>query len=301
MLLPSVAMPRPLLFAFVLLVGCYGSPTLEGVQTEPEAASDPEATTPMSTENRGGAPVIGEPSATAQGDRSAELAGVLERLESIDPSTPKNERPGEGLWRTAELEKLAELVGAACGVGAGACRAMLEPIAAAHLPADEIWPLYSLFLSDLRPRGEEGAATLGKELLLRPEAVVRDRAYRLAVGAGAAVRGQPDEEGRRASILPTHPGLGEPVLFVIEQPAACNTLTAGLKGPADSSGRLDVEFAVDCPDMEPLEPEGGMTPRAPRIVWAFDAGPLPASGFALWMAGADEPILAVAPSAPAKK
>lgn len=279
------------------LLGCYGSPTLEGARTDPATPPPSDATAPgapVSTADRGGMPVTPGTGPTAQASRLDELAGVLDRLESIDPQMPKNERPGAGRWRAAELEKLIEIVRGACAAGPGACRATLTPVADAHLPADEIWPLYSEFLAGLRPRAEEGTATLGRELLLRPEAVVRDRAFRLAVGSGAAVRGAPDAEGRRAALIPIHPGEGEPVLFVIEMPAACNRLTAASKGPIDSSGRLDVTFSVDCPEVDPADADGGTVPRAPRVVWAVDAGPLPASGLTLWIDGGAEPLLTVA-------
>jgi hypothetical protein len=238
--------------------------------------------------------VFAPQTATARTARLEALSGVLERLESVDSATPKDERPGEGLWRAAELEKLLELVRGACSSGPAACRDGLEPIAAAKLPADEVWPLYVLFLQDLRPRAEEGAVVLGRDLLLRDQATVRDRTFRVAVGIGAAVRGSSDEEGRRASVLPIHPGVGEPVLFIVEQVAACDRVVAEVKGPPDSSGRLDLIFHADCPEPTPAPQDTPPTPRAARVVWAFDAGPLPESGLRLWIDGAEAPLLTVA-------
>jgi len=286
----------PLLLC-VILSGCYGSPTLERSEASPGVVETPAPLPP----ERGGRAIVNEPTSTAQGSRLDELGGVLERLESVDPRTPKDQRPGEGLWREAELEKLLELVRGGCAAGPAACRTTLEPIAAARLPADEVWTIYAEFLQGLRPRAEEGVGVLGRDLLLRDEPAVRDRAFRIATGAGAAVRGNADALGRRASTVPTHPGLGEPVLVVLEQLAGCDVLVAEIKGPPDSAGRIDGTFGTDCPEPTQSDAKEGTIPRAPRVVWAFDAGPLPASGLELWLDGSDVPLLAVAATTPPKE
>ncbi len=321
-------MRRAVLLPLVVLLGCYGQPTLQPAGTDHENENrsaerasgrvTPEAARPQDgrqdgarNENeveievaeRGGQPLVASEAgvSTAQETRVAEIGLVLAKLEAIDPDTPKDRRPGAGQWRAAELEKLAELVGRSCDVGPGACRGALEPIATARLPADELWELYGQFLGPLRPRAEEGVAVLGRELMLRDQPIVRDRAFRLAVGSGAAVRGEPGgpDGEHRASAVPQHAGLGEPVLVVVERVASCDKIVPDLKGP-DAAGRFDLDFALDCPEPEPPPPDS--EPIAARVVWAFDAGPLPESGLSLWIRGSDEaPLLTVAPPATAKR
>lgn len=282
------------MLGFALMLGCYGDPKLDPVTPDaaPDQTPEPTPTAPP----RGGAPSTGD-GPTAQGARVEQIGEILTKLGHSDEGAPPESRDGAATWRPAELEKLAELTAGCCRAGPSSCTAGLEPIAAANLPADEIWNLYGSFLGELRPRATEGVGVLGRALLLRNNGAVRDRAFRVAVGAGATRRGQPDDEKRRATTIPLAPKVGESVLFVVEQVSPCHTVLTDLKGP-DSRGRIDLEFRTDCPP-EP-EPEEGIA-RAARAVWAFDAGPLPVSGFELWMKDGERPLAsAAAPPVPPK-
>ena len=273
----------------LLLAGCYGEPQLpelpaEGVLSRAEPAAEQPRQGEPSSEETG-----------AQTRRMGSLAGVLDRLGSPDEASAPEARDGAATWRSSELEKMVEIVQECCRSGSAPCRQCLSTVAERSLPADELWPIEGRFLQDLRPYAEDGAVTLGASLLLRPNGVTRDRAFRVVVGSGAAVRGEPDEEERRASVIPRQPAEGERVLIVVEQPAHCPNATADLKGPTPA-GRWDLDLVRACPD--PVElPDDIADLRATRVVWAFDAGPLPSSGFQLWTGGA-APLIEVKPPAP---
>ena len=48
-------------------------------------------------------------------------------------------------------------------------------------------------------------------------------------------------------------------------------------------------------DQPAQQPEDLTVLRAKRAVWAFDAGPLPSSGFSLWLGG-EQPLIEVKPT-----
>lgn len=271
----------PLLLSFAL-AGCYGKPQLPDTEATPEV-------TPEEPERAGRGPAE-HGDASAAEERRAELEVVLSALTGTS-----GERS-----REAEIAKLREIIVASCRAGAAACRATLTDLVAADLPATDLWPVYGEFLGSLRPRAGEAAEVLGRSLLLSDDPDARDRAFRMAVGTGAARRGQHDEGDRRASSIPTQPRVGEPVLIVVEQVSPCGDIGVDLKGP-DASGRFDLDLQLRCePVTEPADGEPWV-PMAGRAVWAFDAGPLTDTGMALWMAGAEEPLLSLSPAADPKK
>jgi len=281
-----------LLTLSLALGGCYGKPELptsDGVDST-DAAADEPTPAPVDEPPRGGRPSVDDGTPSTAEARAEQLESVLHKL--TGPTTLEA--------REAELAKLNELVVAGCMAGGAACRATLREVVDANLPDADLWPLYGEFLGSLRPRAGEAADVLGRALLLSDDPATRDRAFRLAVGTGAARRGQPDEEKRRATTIPIQPREGERVLIVVEQVSPCGDIGVDLKGP-DSHGRVDLDLQLRC---EPVvEPEPGETwiPTATRAVWAFDAGELTAAGIELWMAGAEEALLQVRPAASAAK
>lgn len=282
-----------LVAALLLLAACYGEPRLpDPMEPGSETATQREDAAPSPEPIRQGEPASPDPG--AQAHRMEELTRLLDRLGRQGDETPTEARDGAATWRPSELEKLAELCEACCKAGSAPCRDCLGTVAERDLPADELWPLMGRFLGELRPRAGDGTATLGASLLLRDNGVTRDRAFRVATGSGAARRGQPDAEDRRGSTVPISPEEGERVLFVVEQPSSCPNAAVDLKGPT-AAGRWDLDFAPDCP--EPAEQPDDITVlRATRAVWAFDAGPLPATGFQLWTGG-EAPLVEVSPPA----
>ena len=230
---------RLLIVAFALLPGCYGDPTLPTADEVPAEVASAEPGTPSEAPvvaERGGRPSSGDE--PAQTRRIQELGAILTKLGPATPGSSPASRPGADSWRPAELEKLTELCEACCAAGGGPCAACLGEVADAELASDEIWSLMGLFLGVLRPRAAEGAATIGRRLLLDDVGAIRDRAFRVIVGSGAARRGQPDSDKRRATSVPIAPRVGEPVLVVVEQVSSCPHVVADAKGP-DSSGRVD--------------------------------------------------------------
>ncbi len=282
----------PVVAALLLLVACYGEPQLPEPAASPEPQPEAATSADVSVEpERQGGPAEEAPG--SQDARLHELAEVLQRLGPQGDETAREQRNGAASWRAAELEKLLEVTETCCAAGSAPCRACLAQVAAHGLPADELWKLMGRFLGDLRPRAEDGMVTLGASLLLRDNGVTRDRAFRVAVGSGAARRGDEDAGLRRGATIPMRPAEGERVLFVVEQPAHCPNVTVDLKGPTPA-GRWDLDFDADCP--EPAQqPEDLTVLRAKRAVWAFDAGPLPSSGFSLWLGG-EQPLIEVKPT-----
>jgi hypothetical protein len=279
-----------ILVAGLVLAGCYGEPRL------PEPGGTVEQTLPVTqppAPDRQGVPSFDEPG--AQDHRMQELTGVLDRLGSPDDTTASEARDGAATWRPSELGKLNELCELCCRSGSAPCRQCLGAVADARLPADELWPLEGRFLQDLRPWAEDAAVTLGTSLLLRDNGVTRDRAFRIIVGSGAALRGEPDSAERRASTVPRVPAEGERVWLVVEQPAPCPNVSTDLKGPT-AAGRWDLDISPACPEPAVL-PDDLADLRATRIVWAFDAGPLSTQGLQLWV-GDDAPLIEVKSPAP---
>jgi hypothetical protein len=245
----------------------------------------------------------------------AELAPVLARLGHARETLPAAGRPGAGDFRPAELDKAREILETSCAASGPACAETARAIAALALPSDEAIPLYARFLGPIRPQAELGAALLGAPLLLHPNPEVRDRAFRIAVGSGAAARGEPDRLGRRAATIPRRPKPGEPTVVVLERVQTCAALDGDWKGP-DAAGRVDVHLRGTCPD-ETLDPDAGpiapglrdedlpfqmkdeplQTVRAARGVWAFRVDAFPQSGLAIFCDGeaAERPLLQVPP------
>jgi hypothetical protein len=281
-----------LLALVLLLPACYGDPGLPGDPPDETASTDDEAADPAAAGDRQGHPTHHDP--TAQAGRIEELRAALNKLGDSAPDSEPDSRDGAASWRAAELAKVGELCQACCEAGSAPCRACLDEVVARKPPADELWSLYGLFMGALRPRAEDGAAVLAADLLLRPDPTTRDRAFRLAVGSGAARRGQPDASDRRASTIPIHPREGDRVVVIVELPASCPKVVTELKGP-DGAGRIDLELALDCPEPEAMPIDEPSDLRATRAVWAFDVGPLPASGLHLF-AGEEAPLLDLSPA-----
>lgn len=266
---------------------CYGEPRLPDVAED--SATTPPAAAPVPVPPaRQGNPPPSDPG--AQRLRMQQLALLLDRLGPQGDGVAPEARAGASAWREAELAKMFEIGTACCEAGSAPCRECLSAVAARNLPADELWPLLGSFMGALRVRAEDGIVALGTSLLLRPDGLTRDRAFRVAIGSGGARRGEPDPEARRASSIPLSPREGDPVWIVFEQPAACAELQADLKGP-DRAGRFDLLAQPRCP---PAPPEDVPVLRANRVVWAFFAGELAGSGFSLWVGG-DQPLLTVRP------
>jgi hypothetical protein len=264
-------------------------------------APDPATPAPVTIVPTAIAPVIEERS--RPGDEPPEiqagrLADAIAILKRVCPADPGDERPGAGTFRAAELEKLSELVSAACRGADAPCGELLREVADCGLPFEEddgvtsLRAIYGLFLGPLRGRAHIAAATLGTSLLEREDGKVRDIAFRIAVGSGAARRGQEDAEGRRATTIPLRPRVGEPMWVVFEWMAPCNDIQMQVKGP-DVHGRMDLAPTDPCP--EPAVNPTELMPRAIRAVWAGRVDELTEAGLAVWMPGADRPLVAVTP------
>ena len=128
--------------------------------------------------------------------------------------------------------------------------------------------------------------------MTREDAVARDIAFRIAVGSGAARRGQADDDGRRATTIPLRPRVGEPVWIVFEWLAACRDIQMEAKGP-DRNGRIDLIPTDPCPEVK--APPGEMVPPAIRAVWASKVDALPEVGLSVWMPGGSRALVAVEP------
>ena len=231
------------------------------------------------------------PSAAGTGASAATLAQlgpVLARLETDVAGSAA--RPGAEEWRPAELQKLRELAMQLCGAGAPSCRAAMVQISAAQIPGDELLTLLGSFMGALRSHAEVGFGTLGRRLLTDPVGRTRDLAFRMAVGSGLTRRGEPDADGRRATLVPASPPVGDPAVLLVEIKAICNEVTAQQKGP-DLHGRIDLVLRPAC-DGQP-EPEIGPDgfPRAVRAVWAVALDALPDEGVVVHVDGGVEPLL----------
>jgi hypothetical protein len=275
------------LLALGMLLGCSepaevpaASPSVPAVMTVPTAVSVREQ--PRVRE--------GDEPPEIQQRRVSDAVEVLKRLGTAADGSAADTRPGASTFRMAELEKLGELVAAACRGADAPCREILEHVAAATLPFDEGREIYGRFLGDLRPRAHIAADTLGGSFLVREDGAARDVAFRIAVGSGAARRGQADAENRRATTIPLRPRVGEPVWIVFEWMAPCKDIEMDLKGP-DVNGRLDLVPRDPCPPkvQDPTE----LVPRAIRAVWAHRLDALPAVGLEVWLPDAPSPLLAV--------
>jgi len=230
-----------------------------------------------------------EPPPAAQAATIKVIMGRLSR-NARQQSTTAPDR--DASWRVPELEKLRELLTSCCKGDEQECQRCLAPIARENLTPDELWPLVGQFLGPLRPHARVGFLALGAPLLTHKDGEVRDRSYRMAVGAGVSRRGQPDDMDRRASSVPLVPRLGEPLWLVVEQLSPCPTLSGDVKGP-DTSGRLDVALTDHCTPEDWREVTSAFPPRATRGVWGIFIDTLPMGGLSLWMAGAEQPLLRV--------
>lgn len=218
------------------------------------------------------------------------LDGVIDKLGPDSASTHPTDRVGAATWRAAELEKLNEVVESVCRAGSAGCRDGLTRLVDAKLPPDELRGVLGLFLGSLRPQAETGFVTLGAHLLTHPDAMTRDLAFRMAVGAGVTRRGEPDAAGRRVALVPQAARAEQPAVVVIERASPCGQLAVEHKGP-DVNGRIDVDVEPRCAkDAEPpTGPEGFPLPS--RGVWALPIDSLPATGVSVWAYGAEAPML----------
>jgi hypothetical protein len=270
-----------LLPILVLLAGCYGKPELPDVPPSAAAPATVDATVPRAT------PM---PQPGAQARRTEQLAAVLARLAEPD-ARPAPQRDGAATWRPAELEKLHELLVEACTAGAGPCVAATRQVAAAALPADEIWPLAGRFLGPARPHAEAALPPLIERFLGAPDSEDRDRAYRLLVGAGVVHRGQLSATGHAAATLPARPVAGEPAWLIVERIAPCDSARASFKGP-DPRGRIDAVIEPDCPPAQAQdEGEAVLIPRVHRYVATLRLPAFPASGLQIFEPNAPDPVL----------
>jgi len=235
---------------------------------------------------------VGDEPVEIQQRRVTDAQEVVNRLGKASDTDPPTARPGAETFRAAELEKLGELVAGACRGADGPCREILEMVASAELPFDEGRAIYGRFLNELKPRAHIAASTLGASYLLRRDGKIRDVAFRIAVGSGAARRGQADDEGRRATTIPLRPRVGEPVWVVFEWMTTCNDIRMEMKGP-DVHGRVDLVPTNPCPPA-PEDPKQ-LVPRAIRAVWAGAVDALPAAGLSVWLPDASRPLVAVTP------
>ncbi len=234
----------------------------------------------------------GDEPVEVQQSRVKDAISALEKLGGATDADPPESRPGAETFRSAELDKLGELVAGACRGADPPCREILEAIADANLPFDEVRGIYGRFLDELKPRAHIAASTLGGSLLTREHGKTRDIAFRIAVGSGAARRGQPDDDGRRATTIPLRPRVGEPLWVVFEWMAPCNDIQMQMKGP-DQHGRIDLVPRDPCPPA-PEDPTR-LVPRAIRAVWATRLDALPEVGLTVWLPDADRPLVAVTP------
>ena len=265
------------------------SATTEGEREHPASASSAPTTEPQNSDD-----IRVDASPGAQQRRQEAILAVLKRLGSDQRGRPKGLRTGAGGWRPAELDKLNELLRAACSGGPSPCAAAVQAVAAAELPADESWYLAGTFLGPGRPHAEFGMVQLLPPLLEHEDGAVRDRAFRMATAVGMCRRGDPDSLSRRASAFPMQAEAGAPVWLLVEMPSPCPRITGQAKGP-DGSGRVDAVVQLDCgPDAPtPLGPTE--VPRATRAVWVHKIPALPASGLQLVLDHSDGPLLEFRP------
>ena len=266
--------------ALLLLPACYGA--LEAPDVAPP---EPEAVTP---DDR---PEL--PSAAGSGEAGAalsQLGPVLTKLATEERAPAR--RPGAGAWRSAELQKLAELTVQLCG-GAG-CGEAMNQVAAAQIPGDELLPLLGRFMGPLKSQAETGFTTLGRRLLTDPVGTTRDRAFRMAIGAGVTRRGDPDGSERRAALVPQSPKPGAAVVLLVELGAVCPEVDATFKGP-DDSGRIDLDLRADCEGVEPPTPGADGLPVTRRAVWGHGIDAMTENGVSIWLTGADAPLLDYTP------
>ncbi|MEE2828294.1 MAG: hypothetical protein VX498_03820 [Myxococcota bacterium] len=284
------------LVLFLLMVGCYPTPQV------PRPAEDGADPTAEQGDPRGASTTATDSNydAGAQNKRQAQLAAVLDRLGRDQPTATRAKRAGVGKWRVAEWQKLQEIVMACCEVGSVPCRACLSEVASARMPPDEIWPLYGTFLNPLRHRATAGVEVLGTHLLDQEDGRTRDRAFRVAVGSGVAVRGTPSETKHRAAVIPRFPKLGQPLRILVEQPSPCTEVQGEVKGP-DPSGRLDFKLSPDCPPSASKPLAEGELPKAIRYVFVHRIDAMPMSGLDIWVAGTEVPLLRVEPAAEAPR
>ncbi len=223
---------------------------------------------------------------------AATIKVIMGRLSRSARQRSTTEPSDDSSWRVPELEKVKELLLSCCKGNGQECQRCVAPIAREDLTPDELWPLIGPFLGPLRPHARVGFLALGGPLLTHKDGGVRDRSYRMAVGAGVSRRGQPDGMHRRASSVPLVPRLGEPLWLIVEQLSPCPALSGDVKGP-DSSGRLDVALTDHCSPEDWREVTSAFPPRATRGVWGIAVDALPMGGLSLWMAGAEQPLLKV--------
>ncbi|MCO4772140.1 MAG: hypothetical protein KDA24_19055 [Deltaproteobacteria bacterium] len=272
-----------------LLMGCYDrlAPPVPPGETPVTETSPPEER-----------PVRPSVAGTGQLAKNLDaLDGVITRLGVGSGTRSAADRPGSARWRPAELEKLTELMTAICAPGAAGCRQGLERLVAAELPSDELRGVLAIFMGPLRPLAETGFATLGAHLLVSPDAEVRDLTFRMAVAAGATRRGEADDVGRRATLMPQSPLPGSRVVVVVELPSPCPKVRTEFKGP-DINGRLDVDVQPACDGVPPPEPSADGFPVPARAVWALPLESLPTTGVSVWAYSASAPLLDYTPRGP---
>ncbi len=266
-----------------VLVGCYSDPDLSAL-LEPSP-------TPTAEAAPAAAPARPDVPEADLGRWLTDLRAGADRLRTDEPSASK--RPGADSWRTPELDKLAELVTMCCGTAA--CARCLEPIAAAELPVDELWPVLRLFLTKLKPQAQAGVEGLAVPTMLRVDHRTKDRIFRLAVGSGGARRGQPNAASQRISWVPLQPLAGEPLVLIGEMSAPCPVARSSLKGP-DASGRVDLDFGFDCPPVPELSEGELPDPKASRAIEAWPLAALPEGGLTVWLADQEEPAAVITPA-----
>ena len=288
-LLPIVCM-----VAASLLLGCYDR--LE-TPTSPPSAAEPDPSGPPADPSEPPAERPVQPSVAGTGNLAGNLSaldGVINKLGRGSASRAPEDRPGSARWRPAELEKLAEITGTICSSGSAGCRDALERLAGADLPADELRAVLAIFLGPLRLFAEVGFSTLGAHLLTGSDAVQRDMTFRMAVAAGVTRRGDPDVEGRRATLLPQSPAAESPAVLVVELPSPCPKILTELKGP-DVNGRIDLDIRSACEGEADPEPTADGFPRPARAVWGLAFPSMPSTGLSLWAFGGTEPLLDYSP------
>lgn len=288
---PTLVCLLPLVLASSLgLLGCYPEPIpsspSEVAETSKLESSGPAGAPSSDSTSRPGAPALDQ---TAQTQRVAQIGKLLERL-GPSAGVPRGKRAGAEDWRAVELEKLGEVVLDCCTQSDVACRGCLAPLTEGSCAPDELWPIYGRFLGPLAGRAAAGVDVLGSALLQDKDGVVRDRAFRVAVGSKVMTRGLPSEDGYRIATLPRTPRAGQPALIVLERAALCTEARMEVKGP-DSSGRIDLQPVSDCPDSP--EAEGEFVPKALRYVLSHRLASFPASGLLVHVAKSEEPILHV--------
>ena len=274
----------PLLLS--LLGGCYDALPVPSVP----APGGAEPSGPLPAERPLG------PSAEGTGAAAAALRALPPLLERLGGrgELPPDARPGAGDWRAAELDKLHETVQSLCAAGSASCREVLTTLADSPVPDDEQLSVLALFLGPLRPQAELGFVVLGAPLLTGPDGGQRDRAFRMAVSAGVARRGEPDAELRRATLIPSTPPLGDPAVLLVEIASDCARVQGEHKGP-DATGRIDLVLRSDCAGVTPPPPDPKGLPQASRAVWGLRLAPMTEVGATAYIAGAETPLLTYRP------